>query len=172
LGSTLIEGNNWGSVVRRLLLVTIALSFAIAPVARGDNKPPKPDSSAVSQYVEMVPTASGSSEAGVGTVKAPLSARARWELRGAPATVANALRIVGTSSAFGAPSTRLKPAAQAASSNRAAAELQRAFSGAVAAGGAGGTSNVFALGAFLLVVTAAMVSAAARKQTLRRRRPA
>lgn len=89
----------------RLALVAFA---ALALPAVATAKPPPV--SAVSQYVEDIPTASGPSHAGTAPASPsaiPLTPRAEEALAEAPAEEAKELEVVATSPRYGAPQERL-----------------------------------------------------------------
>ena len=68
------------------------------------NEPSKPVSSAVNQYVEMLPTGDGAvAPGGVATAPVPLTATARQALRSVGRRTAAELQTVATSPAYGAP---------------------------------------------------------------------
>ena len=92
------------------LLSAVVVAGASAGWASAANKPPKPGGSAVSQYVEMLPTGSGSVAAGL-KVSAPavLQPAARKALRSLGRGAAAALATVATSSAYAAPASTTRP---------------------------------------------------------------
>jgi hypothetical protein len=94
----------------RFFVVATVLAVAL-PVAEaaGDPGPPG-DVSAVSQYVEMVPTSNGSTATGVSKPKVkPLPRRLDTKLQKQAGKSARALVEVATSSSYGAPQHDLAP---------------------------------------------------------------
>jgi hypothetical protein len=90
--------------------VTVALGAILGAVlagpARAQEPAPDPGSSAVDQYVEQVPTGSGSKTPGVEKErKAPLAPNAKRALDKTSKSTADALTTVATSSYYGAPFT-------------------------------------------------------------------
>ncbi len=164
-----------------------------APVATAAAPPPKPKSSAVAQYVEMVPTSSGSTAPGIGkSTSKPLPKGTSTALRAAVPASAAALEAVSTSSAYGAPTTTLpadtrakppapKPAAPKPSAGDGGSPATphqetpqahdtppSALSGTslaagVRAAGSGG-DRILVFGLALLGLGAAMVATAARRR--------
>jgi hypothetical protein len=89
-----------------MLGTTVVASALLAPVAAADDGPPD---SAVSQYVETVPTSEGSVAVGARNVRrAALSPTVTQQLSAAGPTGA-ALKAVASSSSYGAPTTPLGP---------------------------------------------------------------
>jgi hypothetical protein len=86
------------------VVVTFALlAVSCAGAARAQDKPPAPDASSVAQYVELIPTASGSTAPGVrGERRFPLPPAAKRALAKTSPSTAKALAIVATSSTYGA----------------------------------------------------------------------
>jgi hypothetical protein len=81
----------------------VAASLAGAAPALGGT--PDPGASSVAQYVELVPTAGGAHAPGIGKEQhLPLSSEAEHALEHISRTTAASLRLVGTSSTYGAPS--------------------------------------------------------------------
>ena len=106
--------------MRRLALTWLARSTIAASVlifaatvagsARAEDGSGEPDASAVSQYVEMVPTSSGPTSPGVGTEKrTPLPSRAQHALSKTSHPIATVLEKISTSSFYGAPVKKLEP---------------------------------------------------------------
>jgi hypothetical protein len=94
--------------VQRLAGATVAASLLVAPAAHAAKKPPHPDSSAVAQYVEMLPTGSGDKAAGVGKrTVTPLTASQSSRLHHDAGRTASSLESIATSSDYGAPSQSL-----------------------------------------------------------------
>src|SRR4051794_6320302 len=89
-----------GAAIQRLAAAGAFVALAAPPV--GHAAPPPPVS-AVQQYVEMLPTASGPSAVGRGSSRAPLSRAAKHALTTLPAADAAALTTLATSAAAGAP---------------------------------------------------------------------
>ena len=97
---------------RSLALVSSMLVFAaLADAALAKHKPSHPgggSSAAVAQYVEQLPTSSGSQAVGVGKVESkPLPRKIKQRLVAQAGADAPLLEQVATSSAFGAPQERL-----------------------------------------------------------------
>jgi hypothetical protein len=97
---------------RNLVAVAGALALAAVcdPAFAGD-KPGNPGSSAaVAQYVEQIPTSSGSKATGVGKVHTkPLAAKVKKKLQAEAGKDAPLLEQVATSSAYGAPQQTVAP---------------------------------------------------------------
>ena len=88
-----------------VLGTTIVVTLLLPTLANADGGPPD---SAVSQYVETVPTSDGSVAVGVGKVRrAPLSPVVAQQLSSAGSSGA-ALEAVASSSSYGAPTTPLE----------------------------------------------------------------
>jgi hypothetical protein len=84
--------------------VVAALATALAAPAFAQEPPPDPGSSAVDQYVELVPTGRGPKSPGVEKErKTPLAPKAKRALDKTPKATADALTTVATSSDYGAP---------------------------------------------------------------------
>jgi hypothetical protein len=84
--------------------VAAILATTLAGTARAQEPSPDPGSSAVDQYVELVPTGSGPKSPGVEKErKTPLAPKAKRALDKTPKTTADALTTVATSSDYGAP---------------------------------------------------------------------
>jgi hypothetical protein len=82
----------------------VLVAPAFAQVARGQESPPDPTSSAVTQYAELVPTGSGPTAPGVEAARfAALPPEAQSALAAAPASLATLLATIATSSDYGAP---------------------------------------------------------------------
>ena len=107
----MVRGNHhrWRGRIAVLMSV-IATAGLSGESTDAANKPPKPGSSAVSQYVEMLPTGSGSVAAGTKSgTPAVLQPAARKALRSVGGGAAAALATVATSSAYAAPATTTGP---------------------------------------------------------------
>jgi hypothetical protein len=94
-------------LLKRSLIVAVVL-LALAPAAQGWSAGPAqeqpPDTSAVSQYVEVVPTGGGDAPAGSSTAKAgQLSPKAERAVRRLGGADAAKLTRIATSPALGAP---------------------------------------------------------------------
>lgn len=99
----------WRGRIAALMSAIVAAGVS-GESASATNKPPKPESSAVSQYVEMLPTGSGSVAAGTkSSAAAVLPPKARRALRSLGDPAAAALAAVATSSAYAAPPRTIKP---------------------------------------------------------------
>jgi hypothetical protein len=126
------------------------LIFA-AGAARAEDDPPGPGSSAVSQYVEMVPTAGGQSAPGVGAERrAPLSPKSAKSLKKATPEVRRPLEKIVTSSTYGAPTRpvkRSKPADQLPDRPPVPSATLRSGIGAI-----GSTSDVRLVGLLIVVL--------------------
>jgi len=86
---------------------SLGLSLAFAPPVYAQNNPPNPGGSAVNQYVELVPAASGPKAPGVEKKKrTSLSNAGKRALKQAPSAVAKPLEEIATSSTHGAPAIR------------------------------------------------------------------
>jgi hypothetical protein len=150
------------------LLSVVVVAGALAGWAGAASKPPKPGASAVSQYVEMLPTGSGSVAAGTkGSSPAPLPPTARQALLSVGGQTAAALKTVATSPAYGAPAHttnhKSKPAADR-SRHKPAPSLAGALSSVAETSNASGNGQVILL-LFLLPLTAvAMLAARALRQ--------
>ena len=97
---------------RNLVAVAGALALAAVcdPAFAGD-KPGNPGTSAaVAQYVEQIPTSSGSRATGVGKVHTkPLAPKVKTKLQAEAGKDAPLLEQVATSSAYGAPQQTVEP---------------------------------------------------------------
>jgi hypothetical protein len=101
------SSRGWDARNHPYLLLTVgctALAVAVPGAVRAGNPPAESGASAVEQYVEQVPTASGPSAPGVRKpTTSPLSQKARRVLTHASPGTAVALEKIATSSAYGAP---------------------------------------------------------------------
>jgi hypothetical protein len=96
----------------------VAVVPSMAEAASSDPRPPG-DISAVSQYVEMVPTSSGGAATGISKPKLkPLPRRVNTELQKQAGKSAHALAEVATSSSYGAPQHDLAPVRAAPSATQ------------------------------------------------------
>ncbi len=98
--------------VAAIAAVFLGLSLAFAVPGHAQDNPPNPGGSAVNQYVELVPAASGPKAPGVekrGRTSLPKAGKKA--LKQAPRAVARPLEEIATSSTYGAPAIRveLKP---------------------------------------------------------------
>jgi hypothetical protein len=151
-------------------LFLVVVAGASAGWASAANKPPKPGASAVSQYVEMLPTGSGSVAAGAkGNTPAPLAPTARRALRSVGGQTAAALTTVATSHAYGAPdrTTKREPKPVADRSSQKPASLASALSSVAVTSNASGSGQIVLL--LILIPLTAVAMLAAR--VLRQRSP-
>lgn len=88
-------------------------SLVFAVQVHAQTNPPKPDGSAVSQYVELVPAAVGSkapgAEAKTEERQDSLPQAGKNALKQAPSAIAEPLEKIATSSTYGAPELRAEP---------------------------------------------------------------
>jgi hypothetical protein len=92
--------------------VAAVLATTLAGPARAQEPAPDPGSSAVDQYVELVPTGSGPKSPGVEKErKTPLAPKAKRALDKTTKATADALSTIATSSNYGAPTPGLGAAA-------------------------------------------------------------
>jgi len=157
--------------VRTLLIgaaATAVLAFT-APAWAQDPPQPPPDDSAVSQYVEEVPSAWGEAAPGVPQKtkqrSRPLASSIQARLRAAGGADAAALERNATTSSLGAPVRRKQATPrQIIQPHDDSPSAGAAFSAAVTAVGDGGGGLRFViLGLGLLAITAATVFGAARR---------
>jgi hypothetical protein len=159
--------------VRALLIgaaATAVLAFA-APAWAQDPPQPPPDDSAVSQYVEEVPSAWGEAAPGVPQKKSkqrsnPLSSAIQTRVRATGGTDAAALERNATTPSLGAPVRRKRPTPAPRQTIRPhddAPTPAGAFSAAVTAVGDGGGLRFAVLGIGLLAITAATGFGAVRR---------
>jgi hypothetical protein len=88
-----------------VLLAIVVLAITLAPNARANEQTPEPSGSAVFQYTELVPTASGPKAPGIGdSTTTPLSEEASSRLGITSDETERMLAELATSSAYGAPS--------------------------------------------------------------------
>ena len=86
-----------------LVVTGLCLGGAVPATAWAGGPP-----SAIDQYIEQVPTATGGHETGVpGRIVAPLSKSVQTRLRASAGRAATSLERIGTSSAYGAPQRSL-----------------------------------------------------------------
>jgi hypothetical protein len=158
--------------VRALLIgasaATAVLALA-APAWAQDPPKPSPDDSAVTQYVEEVPSAWGEAAPGVPQTSKqrskPLASSIQARLRAAGGADAAALERNATTASLGAPVRRKQATPrQIIRPHDDAPSAGAAFSAAVTAVGDGGGGLRFViLGIGLLAITAATVFGAARR---------
>jgi hypothetical protein len=157
--------------VRALLIgaaATAVLAFA-APAWAQDPPQPPPDDSAVSQYVEEVPSAWGEAAPGVPQKKSkqrsnPLSSAIQTRVRATGGTDAAALERNATKPSLGAPVRRKRATArQIIRPHDDAPTPAGAFSAAVTAVGDVGGLRFAVLGIGLLAITAATGFGAVRR---------
>ncbi len=151
------------------MLLALVLAFvAFSGSAEAAPKPPKPSSSAVGQYVEMLPGASGPTAAGARTGSStPLPAAPSRALRSVPRNTATLLQKVATSTAFGAPA-RVAKAVRETETRNTLPTSALSFGGALKSGAqtATGQENgrLVAVLVFMLVITAAAAIGATRRR--------
>ena len=165
-----INNHLWRGPLSTFLFLVV-LAGASAGWAGAANKPPKPGASAVSQYVEMLPTGSGSVAAGAkgNTTPTPLAPTARRALRSVGGRTAAALTTVATSHAYGAPDRAIKrePKPAAGQSPQKPASLASALSSVAVTSNASGSGQTVLL--LILIPLTAVAMLAAR--VLRQRSP-
>jgi hypothetical protein len=179
----------------RLTAVTLAVSGALvaaqAVSAQDPPPPPTPDDSAVSQYVEAVPSASGPKAPGVGRAeRRPLPPKVEAHVKAAGDADSKALELLATSATLGAPkhaslapkhASRITPARSAphpngvrvrdehvVSDSTGRVSTRRRLSAAATAVQDGGGTQLALLGLTVLGITVAVGWAAAQRA---RRRP-
>jgi hypothetical protein len=148
------------------------LLVGIAAPAFASTTPPADASSAIQQYVEVVPTASGGAAVGVGkpSVK-PLAPAQVQQVEEQAGSAAPALQEVATSSAYGVPTKPL----HVATTDRKRAVVKKALAPARAkppkvpslgsiGATEGGTGRVAGLGVILLATTGIAVAFAVRRR--------
>src|SRR4051794_18201756 len=136
----------------RLGGLTAALALLLAaPVARAEGPP------AIDQYVESVPTAGGGKAA---KTHVPLATPAQKAIVRSGGADTQLLTKVATSAAYGAPTTRLKPAPKRATPAPPPSAV--GVVGAATTVNSGG-SRLPWLGVVLLAVTAVVLAAALRR---------
>src|SRR5262245_25375144 len=148
--------------------VAAAALVGVAPVHAARPRPPQ-DASSITQYVEAVPTAGGGQAVGVGATRSKqLPPRIERQLDQEAGASAGALRKVATSSAYGAPQKRLRPATTKRPVRPDPAEPTKAggpsvvAAGVRAAGSGGSTRAIALLLALMAGITIAAVAAAVR----------
>jgi hypothetical protein len=104
------------------MLAAWALAGAI-PAAAADDPQPTP-TSAIAQYIEMVPTASGSVAAGRGTGTAKIPPATERQIEEKSGANAKLLTKVVSSEAYGAPSEYQAPPAEPTPTNSAPAPVR------------------------------------------------
>lgn len=153
---------------RRIVVACAALAFVLVASPGHAQQQPPPDASAVDQYVEAVPTASGPSVPGITKAKrTQLSPRAKRALKKRAPKTASALEDVATSSTYGAPAasetkpTRARP--RSPDDVPPAPSLSAALESTLTA--VGETSDTRLLGLLLVVVatTAGAIGLAVRR---------
>lgn len=169
---------------KRYLVVgaTALVGLVVSGVASAAQGPPV---SAVSQYVEQVPTSEGPAKVGAArsTRAATLPRAARKALASSSPSTSARLTKIATSPAYGAPPTRIEPAQAARPKPKPKPKPSRARGNVVrpdppddrssipssldavaVSVGAGSDARMVGLGAFLVLTTAAMVVAATRQR--------
>jgi hypothetical protein len=143
----------------------IVAASASSASAGGVNQSSNPVSSAINQYVEMLPTGGGAVAAGQpATAPGPLTAIARKALRSVGGRTAADLQTVATSPAYGAPSQEAATQSETTSTRRPRPQSAPSLVGAL--WGISGTDvtadgrRVVFLIVLVLLTTAAMLSTA------------
>jgi hypothetical protein len=170
-------------VTGKLLILAVLAALAVLAPGAGDAAQ-APPVSAVSQYVEQVPTGEGSALVGVDrTQRAELPAAAKKALASRPAAVSTQLTEIATSSAYGAPTARLSHTApdlskprpvgngkaptqtsMAGDSSAERSSIRRSFRAVATDLGSGSDARLLGLVVFLLTTTVAMAAVAARER--------
>jgi hypothetical protein len=128
---------------------------ALAGAADGQNAPPTPSSSAVSQYTELVPTSEGPAAPGLQPAQAAnLSPNARAALDGISPAAAKALATIATASEYGAPMTKSDTPSIGFEGSTGGTSLDRTFEAAATAASPLSDADLIGLLLTLLVVTA------------------
>lgn len=148
-----------------VLGTTIVATLLLPPLASAD---PPPDS-AVSQYVETVPTSDGSVAVGAGKVRHATLPRVVTAQLSAAGPAGAALKTVASSSSYGAPTTALKrressPAETATTDDREreSPSIASALGSTVEATGSAADARLVALLVVLALTTVAAVGLRAR----------
>jgi len=142
----------------------LAVAFAAPGPALAKHKPgPPPNDSAVSQYIEVVPTADGGVASAVGEPQSKaVASRIRTLLTRKGGADAAKLREIVSSSAYGAPQKRfVQP-------HRAVPRSENVLSAAISASGSGASSRALWLFGILVMTTLAALVMAALRQRARR----
>lgn len=133
----------------------VVAATALAGAAGGQNAPPTPSSSAVSQYTELVPTSKGPAAPGLQQAQAAsLSPNARAALDGIAPAAAKALATIATASDYGAPMTKSKTSSIGFEGSSGGSSLDRTFEAAATAASPISDADLIFLLVTLLVVTA------------------
>lgn len=145
------------------LVVGLGLAFGPAPTALAGSDP-RDDVSSVDQYVEDIPTASGSTPTGGAPGEGddagrPLPADVATALDDEGGTDANALGRLATMPALGAPRDGLRAGPDV---QRALAE-NRSIGAAVGTAASGTTPALYALVVLLVGITVALLAVAVRR---------
>jgi hypothetical protein len=144
--------------------VALCLTTA-APAVAGDSPPPPPPS--IDQYVESVPSATGgASRAVTKPQRKPLAPAVARHLRNSGSAVAKDLKVIATSSVYGAPQRKLTLPARNSSgtpTGRGTTLSGSPLTAAVSAVSDSGDSHVYWLLGALIVITTLVVWAAGRR---------
>jgi len=152
-------------------IAAVTVAAALPGAARAADTPPEPGASAVIQYAELVPTATGPKAPGIQKERrAPLPPRAKRALDEASVATAEALTAVATSSDYGAPAAR-PPSAMSKGAPRDArppaleSSLARTFQATAVAAAPFDDARIIGL---LVAMLAALVGAGALAVSRRR----
>jgi hypothetical protein len=171
------------AVALAALFVLTAFAAPGQALAKSPPKPP-PDTSAIDQYIEVIPTGGGGVALGVGDAQSTaVSKRIGKLLSTQGGKDAAALRAVVSSSVYGAPqhrlhqtskskkqqSTKTKATKATSESHPAAATpaSPNVLSAAVSASGGSGSHAFWLLGILVVTTVAALVTAALRQRARR-----
>lgn len=153
--------------LRGIAAVCAAAPLALASLAHAQNAPPNPGASAVSQYVEMVPTGAGPTASGIEKEKrTPLPRAGANALKQAPPTVAKPLEEIATSSTYGAPEPSEQGSQTAAREPDIVppgASLEATLRSSAGAIGSASDTRLLSLLVAILVTTSAAVALAIRR---------
>ncbi len=163
-----------------VLLVLTAFAAPGQALAKTPPKPP-PDTSAIDQYIEVVPTGGGGVGLGVGAAQSTAVSKRIGKLLSAKGGKdAATLGAVVSSSAYGAPQQRLHqtsaPKKQAPAKTKSKNEPApksappappRALSAVVSASGGSGSHAFWLLGILVVTTLAALATAALRQRARR-----
>lgn len=153
--------------VHTVSVATAGAALLIVTPVRAQDPPPDPGS-AVDQYVEQVPTASGPAAPGIAKKKrSPLPRAGAKALKKAPPKTAKALEEIATSSDYGAPQITSRPKPKPTTGKKSDAVTTTSVSAtlrsSVGALGTASDSRLIGLLAVLLVTAAAAVAIAVRR---------
>ena len=154
------------ALLTRAAVASAALAFA-SPAFAQDSPPapPAPDDSAISQYVEGVPGAAGTTTPGIkGSVKSrPLAPAIRTQLQASGGSDAPILQQLATAPNLGAPARPRHAQRAVIRPSEERASATGALSAAVTAAGDGGSARFTILALALVAITMAMLAAARRR---------